>query len=422
MTGQAMNDRESLIRYLSGFISADVNNQDGTGAATRTIADQISINGEEITRYWNAFWTARQRQAARIHEISYRACFKPQLPRFFVSLLTVPGDWVYDPFGGRGTTAIEAALWGRIPISNDINPLSSLLIQPRLCIPDISCLADRLNHVPLMDCTSAEQDLSMFYHPDTEAWIVSLRSYLLDREESGEYDMLDAWIRMVATNRLTGHSSGFFSVYTLPPNQATTPLRQKKINENRKQVPPYRNVKEIILKKSYQLIKGLTPDDISRLRTAGREAVLLEEDARNTSAICDGSVQLTVTSPPFLNMVQYSTDNWLRCWFNGIDAEKVSEGITVPNRISTWSAIMADVFCELYRVTADGGFVAFEVGEVSCGTIMLDEVVVPLGKKAGFSCAGIVINQQNFTKTANIWGISNMSGGTNTNRIVLFEK
>jgi len=273
-----------------------------------------------------------------------------------------------------------------------------------------------------MDCTSAEQDLSMFYHPDTEAWIVSLRSYLLDREESGEYDMLDAWIRMVATNRLTGHSSGFFSVYTLPPNQATTPLRQKKINENRKQVPPYRNVKEIILKKSYQLIKGLTPDDISRLRTAGREAVLLEEDARNTSAICDGSVQLTVTSPPFLNMVQYSTDNWLRCWFNGIDAEKVSEGITVPNRISTWSAIMADVFCELYRVTADGGFVAFEVGEVSCGTIMLDEVVVPLGKKAGFSCAGIVINQQNFTKTANIWGISNMSGGTNTNRIVLFEK
>ena len=31
---------------------------------------------------------------------------------------------------------------------------------------------------------------------------------------------------MVALNRLTGHSPGFFSVYTLPPNQATSVERQ----------------------------------------------------------------------------------------------------------------------------------------------------------------------------------------------------
>jgi hypothetical protein len=30
------------------------------------------------------FWTSRQRQASSLHEISYRACFKPQLPRFFI--------------------------------------------------------------------------------------------------------------------------------------------------------------------------------------------------------------------------------------------------------------------------------------------------------------------------------------------------
>jgi hypothetical protein len=28
----------------------------------------------------NEFWTARQRQASALHEISYRACFKGQLP------------------------------------------------------------------------------------------------------------------------------------------------------------------------------------------------------------------------------------------------------------------------------------------------------------------------------------------------------
>ncbi|GAG78686.1 unnamed protein product, partial [marine sediment metagenome] len=34
----------------------------------------------------------------------------------------------------------------------------------------------------------------------------------------------------------------------------------------------------------------------------------------------------------------------------------------------------------------------------------------------------IVINEQDFTKTSNIWGIKNKESGTNTNRIVLFRK
>ena len=50
----------------------------------------------------NEYWTSGQRQASSLHEISYRACFKPQLPEFFISRLTKPGDGVYDPFMGRG--------------------------------------------------------------------------------------------------------------------------------------------------------------------------------------------------------------------------------------------------------------------------------------------------------------------------------
>ncbi len=58
-------------------------------------------------RYFvNEFWTSGQRQAHSLHEISYRACFKPQLPEFFIARLTDPGDTVYDPFSGRGTTSI----------------------------------------------------------------------------------------------------------------------------------------------------------------------------------------------------------------------------------------------------------------------------------------------------------------------------
>ena len=84
----------------------------------------------------NAFWTARQRQGHRLHEVSYRACFKPQLPAFFIERLTRPGDLVHDPFMGRGTTAIQSALMGRRVAANDINPLSAMLVRPRLNTPD----------------------------------------------------------------------------------------------------------------------------------------------------------------------------------------------------------------------------------------------------------------------------------------------
>ncbi|MCS6951172.1 MAG: site-specific DNA-methyltransferase, partial [bacterium] len=61
-----------------------------------------------VPTYINEFWTAKQRQANSLHEIAYRACFKPQLPRFFIELLTQPGEVVYDPFMGRGTTLLES--------------------------------------------------------------------------------------------------------------------------------------------------------------------------------------------------------------------------------------------------------------------------------------------------------------------------
>jgi DNA modification methylase len=81
-------------------------------------------------------------------EVSYRACYKPQLPRLFIEKLTQLGDIVYDPFGGRGTTAVEAALLGRRVISNDINPLSRILAQPRLTLPDPEAVKARLGRSP----------------------------------------------------------------------------------------------------------------------------------------------------------------------------------------------------------------------------------------------------------------------------------
>lgn len=373
-----------------------------------------------VPTFVNEFWTARQRQASSLHEVSYRACFKPQLPRFFIERLTRPGDVVYDPFMGRGTTPVEAALLGRVPWGNDINPLSIVMTRPRLHPPTLTQVEARLRQIRLDDPADSPEDLLAFYHPDTLRGIASLKKYFLERRRAEALDDVDEWLQLVALNRLTGHSNGFFSVYTLPPNQAVSAKSQRKINERRDQTPPARDVVKIILKKTRQLLGDVDHNTLERLASVCEKALLVTCPAEATPQIPSNSVALVVTSPPFLNVVQYAADNWLRCWFLGLNAEDVK--LTVPRKLDHWQAAMTEVFRELARVLRPGGHIAFEVGEVHGGKTKLEETALPCGVAVGLEPLLVLINDQQFTKTANCWGVDNMAKGTNTNRIVVFRK
>ncbi len=387
---------------------------------TPTTILQKPWQGRELPVYVNEFWTAKQRAAHSLHEVSYRACFKPQLPRFFIERFTAPGEKVYDPFMGRGTTLLESAFLDRIPVGCDVNPLSALLCLPRLHSVDLKAITKRLEEIDLSTASVVREDLSVFYHPDTLRELCALREYFLQRETAGTLDATDAWIRMVATNRLTGHSPGFFSVYTLPPNQAVSIVSQIRINEKRQQTPTARDIRKIILKKSASLLKDLTPEEKKNLNHVGKKAQCLTSNSAATHAITSKSISLVVTSPPFLDIVQYDQDNWLRCWFNGIDSKAVP--IWQLRHADAWQEAMSSVFVELQRILVDGGIVAFEVGEVRNGKILLEDLVLPAAVASGLQPIALLINDQEFTKTSNCWGVDNASKGTNTNRIVILQK
>ena len=369
----------------------------------------------QIPTQISEFWTSKQRAGHSLHEISYRACYKPQLPAFFIKQFCKVNDVVYDPFMGRGTTLIEAQLHGCRAYGNDINPLSKILTEPRLAPPPLALIKQRLQEVNLSTNETVDPDLLVFFERGTLQELYGWRQYFRQKQEGNEFDKTDAWLQMVACNRLTGHSKGFFSVYTLPPNQATSVQAQRKINQKRDQTPEYRDTKQLIFKKSKQLLRHDIPYRFWR-----DDARLFTESADQTAQIHNDSVNLVVTSPPFLDTVNYMQDNWMRMWFCDIEME--TGKIWQLKRLEDWMLQMKKVFIELRRVLKPTGQIAFEVGEVRSGSVLLEEVVVEAASAAGLITEGILINTQHFTKTANCWGVSNNSKGTNSNRIVILKK
>ncbi|HEY2798965.1 MAG TPA: hypothetical protein VGI85_00080 [Chthoniobacterales bacterium] len=209
-------------------------------------------------------------------------------------------------------------------------------------------------------------------------------------------------------------------MYTLPPNQAVSPERQRKINESRNQTPQRRDVPELILRKTRTLLQSVTKQDRGALKSAAPDALFITGSSDQTPQVENASVDLVVTSPPFLNVVDYAGDNWLRCWFNGINEKNIN--IWMFRDAAAWSAAMERVFSELHRVLKRGAHVAFEVGEVRGGKVKMEELVIPAARAAGLQPLLVLINAQDFTKTSNCWGVTNQTAGTNTNRVVLLRK
>ena len=386
---------------------------DDFGARTEVVEVFSDDNVSPHRHFVNEFWTHAQRAGHALHEISYRACFKPQLPEFFIDRLTNRSDSVYDPFMGRGTTPIQAALMGRHPVGNDANPMSIMMTRPRLETPTLGDVESRLDEIEFASTQPTERDqlFSVFFHPETLRQIVSLRAWLTDRKANRSFDAIDDWIRLIAMSRLTGHSPGFFSVYTLPPNQAASIISQQRINERRGQSPPERDVKALILRKSRSLLRH------GRLHS--RKIDLNCGDAKNTPHVPTDSVDLVVTSPPFLDVVNYQTDNHIRAWFAGIDIE--AQPIATPSSTEHWQRFTGDVLLELCRVVRYGGVICYEVGEVRNATIKLEDLVFAAIRDANVpvEIIGVLVNQQEFSKTSNLWGITNNQKGTNTNRVVM---
>ncbi len=232
---------------------------------------------------------------------------------------TGPGDVVYDPFSGRGTSLLESLLLGRTGLASDINPVAVCVTGAKALVPSLSQIEARLQGLEQgyraanrKELDEERRGLPLFFghafHYMTLRELLFIRRHL-----KWELDDTDRFIAALTLGSLHGEmekSPSYFS-NQMPRTISTKPDYSVRYWEQHGLRPHRRKV--------FAILKGRAEFRLQDGRPTS-QGVVIHADVRDSSRQLDswrGSVSAVITSPPYLDVTNFEEDQWLRLWFLG---------------------------------------------------------------------------------------------------------
>ena len=256
----------------------------------------------------------------RLHALCpYFAMFPETFVEDYVGAFTKKGDFVYDPFSGRGTTLLQALLMGREAISNDINPVAFCISGAKAHIPLLKSVIAELNGLESQyrDCSrpgleDERQELPPFFrrafHHTTLRQILFLRRVL-----NWQHDAMHRFIAAMALGSLHGEmdkSSAYFS-NQMPRTISVKPGYSLRFWRKNGLWPKKRDVFNILRSRAHFRLSGELPE------RHGQVALRDVREATLEFSSFKGQIRAIITSPPYFDVTNYEEDQWLRLWFLG---------------------------------------------------------------------------------------------------------
>jgi hypothetical protein len=289
---------------------------------------------------------------------SYHGMFPAKVAHQFIQQYSRPGEVVLDPFSGRGTTPLQARVEGRKAVCNDLSPLAYVLSRAKTDPPtwdEANGFVDELERsfkASKLSEPEVSPDIRMLYHDNTLAQLCFIRERLLTRD-------LTAWTRseFMLAGSLAGIMHGgwrrdgtsqYLSI-SMPNTFSMSPSYVEKF------------IRENELQKLDQDVFERLRDKLARLyldENVGEAGVAHHADAATLltgSELGPESVDLVVTSPPYMQVVNYAQSNWIRLWLLGTDEVGREQGAgrkklnAVLDHRHTYSS-----YCDFMRRTALG--------------------------------------------------------------------
>lgn len=291
-----------------------------------------------------------------LHQLSpYIGKIKSNITKELILTYTKPYDTIFDPFSGSGTVALEALTLNRNTIANDINPYAVTLTKAKMYPPHsvdeaLEKAAYYLNcsekEVSTISLSETPEWVRNFFHPITLKEIMALCRLLKNNEE---YFLLACLLGILHHQR-----PGFLSY---PSSHVVPYLRTKKYpKEKFPQLYSYREVRSRLINKIKRAFRRFPKVDPTLFRECKMEdASILKLPGRSIDAV--------ISSPPYMNALDYGRDNRLRLWFLGVTDYKYYDNMS-PSTPKDFYHLMDKVLNNLYYMLKPNSPCIFVVGEI----------------------------------------------------------
>ena len=311
---------------------------------------QTSITASSPPSHWSAPCAHTE---CTLHQLSpYIGKLKSVIARDLISEYTKPGDLVADMFCGSGTVPLEAACLGRRVFASDIGRYAQVLTKGKLLSPasanvallELNCLLSRAESVPLPDLQSVPNWVKAFFHPDTLKETLRITAIL---DDEGRYFFLACLLGILHHER-----PGFLS---FPSSHLVPYLRSRKFPQDvYPELYEYRPVAPRLRAKVSRALKRPPATNlesaIDGIRQSSVESIELPD-----------GIDCVITSPPYMNALDYGRDNRLRLWFlNEVSYESIDRQLS---RLQNFMDLMAALARKLNGKVRTGGHCIFVVGE-----------------------------------------------------------
>ena len=307
---------------------------------------------------------------------SYHGMFPAKVARYFIQRYSRPNDLVLDPFSGRGTTALQARVDGRRAICNDLNPLAYVLSRAKVAPPSwesVNAFVDGLEKAYWASpytSPDVSSDIRMLYHDNTLKQICFVRQRLLSKpftEWTKEELMTGGSLAGIMHGAWRRDDTSQYLSISMPNTFSMSPAYVEKF------------IRENGLKKIDQDVFECLRAKLARLYLDdpnGLEGKAYQSDASDLlkgRSIPPGSVDLVVTSPPYLQVVNYGTSNWIRLWLFGVDGvgreqgegrRQINEALDHRHTYDSYCEFMHRTMSGIERVLRRDGVAVVVIGDV----------------------------------------------------------
>lgn len=253
-----------------------------------------------------------------LHKMMSRpGSIRPWLASHLVAKYSSRGDLVLDPFCGKGTILLEAALLGRRAMGFDTAPDAVVVTRAKIDPPSYASIIDFLGSLRFrgQGIEKVPWQVRTFFSRGTLAQILWIRDRLLAvlKDEGGDLARTANFVLGTFLGILHGHSQLSLSL-SCSHSFAMSPRYVRRYAATHRLRKPYRDVVKCLLLRTHQLLA----EDPPTVR-GGAFIATADDYPHYGGKSLTNSVDLIVTSPPYLDMQTYAKDSWLRLWILGYD-------------------------------------------------------------------------------------------------------